>query len=633
MPAWLYFSRPSHIAFHNLTHHTKVPPNIKCFLGLGLKFCLRTEGHRGQRAIDAQRFRKDFFTKIYFAHMQDEPPALFLRSKWEPPPEQIPADARMATTNFLSSLHDKFRSRKVGLNLTRHQQAAYKFLRQHRDILVIKTDKNLGPAIINRSTYVSLAYSDHLDDMTTYRRLTNIQAVHRVTAIAQIINKFIQNYLPGQANDADRKFMQRSMQRFQDEWKEHSCPTFCRFYLLAKVHKTPLKTRPIVSVSSSVTEAIGKWVDHQLQILFEKHRVRFPYFLKSSRELVRDVTSINLPQNAKLFSCDAVSMYTNIDTTHALTVIQAFLNQLPGDDVHPGLLKGLEIVMRHCVLQFGSEFFVQLTGTAMGAPPAPMYATLYFAAHEAIIVPNFHQNLIFYRRYIDDGIGIWIEDGTDRFHRFQQQMDEFGKLRWEFTELQDTINFLDVNLSIADNKVTTRMHEKELNLYLYIPPHSAHPPGVLKSLIYGRIQQIHFLCNTQNDRTHFMRLLLQRLVHRGYDKTDLLPIFRRAIENCNLVNDGNVVQPPQQDVHGRLFLHVKYHPTNPPSQLIQSVFRSTLLDAPFFTCRRITNHMGATLSIDRLTVAYHRPPNIANRLSNRCLHFERDANGQIIFDD
>jgi hypothetical protein len=59
--------------------------------------------------------------------------------------------------------------------------------------------------------------------------------------------------------------------------------------------------------------------------------------------------------------------------------------------------------MTHDVFKFGDTFWVQLSGTAMGAPPAPNYATLYFPQH---------LNLLYYGRYIDDGLGIWIRNYT-----------------------------------------------------------------------------------------------------------------------------------------------------------------------------------------------------------------------------
>ena len=35
------------------------------------------------------------------------------------------------------------------------------------------------------------------------------------------------------------------------------------------------------------------------------------------------------------------------------------------------------------------------------------------------------------------------------------------------------------------------LREREMNLYLYIPPHSAHPPGVLLGLVFGMVFRIH----------------------------------------------------------------------------------------------------------------------------------------------
>ena len=100
LPPWLYFARPQHMAFHNLTNNLRLPANLKSLLGLGLNFCLQEKSLIGKKAIDYDRFRKNFFTKIFFAEEEQELPPLFLQSKWEPPPTLIPIEARVATSNF-----------------------------------------------------------------------------------------------------------------------------------------------------------------------------------------------------------------------------------------------------------------------------------------------------------------------------------------------------------------------------------------------------------------------------------------------------------------------------------------------------------------------------------------------------
>ncbi len=84
-------------------------------------------------------------------------------------------------------------------------------------------------------------------------------------------------------------------------------------------------------------------------------------------------------------------MYTNIDTDHALEVIATFLRTSPlcADVPSDAIIAGLEIIMRNNIFRFGDTFWHQRQGTAMGTPPAPPYATLYFGIHELETVPFF----------------------------------------------------------------------------------------------------------------------------------------------------------------------------------------------------------------------------------------------------
>ena len=63
----------------------------------------------------------------------------------------------------------------------------------------------------------------------------------------------------------------------------------------------------------------------------------------------------------------------------------------------------LKQLVRHCI-------WCLISGTAMGTPPAPAWATIFYALHENKMVPRWSQNLMFYKRFIDDVIGIWLTD-------------------------------------------------------------------------------------------------------------------------------------------------------------------------------------------------------------------------------
>ncbi|KAL7475217.1 hypothetical protein ACHAW6_001143 [Cyclotella cf. meneghiniana] len=51
----------------------------------------------------------------------------------------------------------------------------------------------------------------------------------------------------------------------------------------------------------------------------------------------------------------------------------------------------------------------------------------------------------------------------------------------------NTSTFLDLEFTITEGNITTKTHKKEGNPYLYFRPQSAHPPGMIKGVIFGLI--------------------------------------------------------------------------------------------------------------------------------------------------
>eukprot|EP00957_Ditylum_brightwellii_P013327 1006140-Ditylum_brightwellii.AAC.2 len=68
-------------------------------------------------------------------------------------------------------------------------------------------------------------------------------------------------------------------------------------------------------------------------------------------------------------------------------------------------------------------------------------------------------------------------------------------MEWTF-ELANTLaDFMGLTITIKDGKITTKLYEKSLNLYLNIPPYSAHPPGMLNGIIFSLMHCIFSLCS------------------------------------------------------------------------------------------------------------------------------------------
>ena len=80
------------------------------------------------------------------------------------------------------------------------------------------------------------------------------------------------------------------------------------------------------------------------------------------------------------------------------------------------LLSGL---METNVVQFGNTYWKQLIDTVMGTSCVVNYANVYITVLEITIMePKFKNNLLFLGRYINDGIGIWMDTKENSFNCF-----------------------------------------------------------------------------------------------------------------------------------------------------------------------------------------------------------------------
>jgi hypothetical protein len=192
-------------------------------------------------------------------------------------------------------------------------------------------------------------------------------------------------------------------------------------------------------------------------------------------------------------------------------------------------------------------------------------------------------------------------------------------LTWEFSERSLQVDFMDLSITLHEGRITTSLYEKPMNLHLYIPPHSAHPPGLLPGVVYGTLFRIHTLCSDEDDKEARTKTFFRRLRARGYQTSKILPLFHKAIERAKTYTGPTNREPGDEEPF--VILHLQYHPNDPPSPVIQDLWRKNLLKPPYKQPLWMMKNPKSKKScgIRRMIIAYKRSMNLGNLLSHRTL--------------
>eukprot|EP00956_Cyclotella_meneghiniana_P024221 scaffold48325_cov40-Cyclotella_meneghiniana.AAC.3 len=107
-----------------------------------------------------------------------------------------------------------------------------------------------------------------------------------------------------------------------------------------------------------------------------------------------------------------------------------------GETKKEALIEAMNIVFQNNLFKFGDTYWRQKSGTAMGTPPAPPYATIFYAIHENEMLKKWSKRVPFYKRFIDDVFGIWLthdDPAQDKllWDEFCADMDKWHGLRWK----------------------------------------------------------------------------------------------------------------------------------------------------------------------------------------------------------
>ena len=262
----------------------------------------------------------------------------------------------------------------------------------------------------------------------------------------------------------------------------------------------------------------------------------------------------------------------------------------------------------------------------MGTPVACDYATIFQAyIEQKVLITKWGKKFHLFKRFLNDGLVAITQNATMQttIDQFLHELNSFGLLKWTVTKPSNTIDFLNVTLitDIINGEVSYRPCAKAMALYLYPPSHSAHPPGVTKSIINGLLRVAYRLSSKREYSEFEVRKLYRVMKARGHPADKLCKYFlaagkntermiKRQLQNIDRgIGRRCMVKKETTLIEERLFYHVEFHPHNISRQTIRNLYDNILQDV-------LRDEVG----IKQLTVAYHRPRNLRDMIAPSRIH-------------
>ena len=126
---------------------------------------------------------------------------------------------------------------------------------------------------------------------------------------------------------------------------------------------------------------------------------------------------------------------------------------------------------------------------------------------------------------------------------FLDTFNNYGVLKWTTEGLQERLIFLDLGIWIGKphRHILFKSYSKPMNLFLFIPANSAHPPKALDSMIKGMTQTFWIQNSSRDDFLSRTLSFYKHLRARGHTHHSLAPKFVAAVERLLPITNNNKI--------------------------------------------------------------------------------------------
>jgi hypothetical protein len=563
--------RVTNLGVHNISSYNLTADELR-LLSLGIKFVPTPQYRQDDEFMqDLQDWKRRVRIHHMFADSHDRidsgfnPRTYAPNTRFEPKPAspELETYMRAVESRLACTLLSNRTATHGHENLPKRLRKAIKSLRGNKKIRIRYADKNVGITVMDATWEFNQARK-HLSDTRNYKHLTPEELQHYAAEAYSKAYDLIVRRMKKMVSTATHRFLCISLTNQEP----------CTFYVVPKLHKTPISTRPIAASHSWTTTGLSIWVDSMLQPVV--HAVVDSYVVNSFA-VVCDLEKLVVPPDAFLTTWDVESLYPNIPISIGLQAVRWALYKYNEYDERTitTILQALELILRWNILEHAGEHWLQLFGTAMGTPVAPTFAVIFLGYLEQERLWPFWKGPkpLYFKRYIDDIFIIWSHS-LSSLQKLRTYYDtRLPSIKVTGRIKDDSVNFLDIVIYKGDRfKSTgildTRSATKSVNLYLYIPGKSWHTEANMLAWVTSELNRHVRLCSSYDTYASRARLFYSHLRARGYASHWLVKVFKsinylesrsKALEKGPRTVWSSGLSPP---------LHIKtYHNTRLSAKL------------------------------------------------------------------
>lgn len=220
-------------------------------------------------------------------------------------------------------------------------------------------------------------------------------------------------------------------------------------------------------------EQLSRYVD----VIISSLPCTFSSYLKDTNHFLLDIDDLLIPENSLLVTLDVVSLYTNIPHNDGIqAVVHAYDRSSDdqktiGSDTLSTLLKS---ILQLNNFGFNASHYLQISGTSMGTRIGPNYASIFMSVLENDFLGKRELKPLYYKRFIDDIFLIWPHGENELLSFIADFNTAHPAISFSHEYSRSTINFLDVTVSLSNNKLTTKLYRKPTDRHRYLYFKSSH---------------------------------------------------------------------------------------------------------------------------------------------------------------